>query len=270
MKGILYVCCCIALLSCHENKNNDPNIVDTSLMSGILAPAVLSYRVIAQHPHDETAYTQGLQLYQGKMYEGTGDFENSSLRITDYKTGKVEFKHMMGTKDIFGEGITILHDTLYQLTWQNNIVYVYSLKDLSKPVKTYHWPYEGWGITNNGTDLIISDGVNPNLYFVDPATFKIKSTVGVADNNGPVYEINELEYVDGYVYANKYTTNVILKIDPVSGHVVGIMHFDNLLPESEKKAGITDYFNGIAYDSTSKTFFITGKRWPKLYEIQIN
>jgi glutamine cyclotransferase len=143
-----------------------------------------------------------------------------SLRITDIKSGKVEHKHMMGTDKIFGEGITIFKDTIYQLTWQNNIVNVYTINNLDKPVKTFTWPYEGWGITHNNTDLIISDG-SANLYFVNPADFKLKSSVQVTDNIGPIKLLNELEYIDGYIFANVFESDFIIKIDPANGHVVG-------------------------------------------------
>ena len=253
-------------------NNSEDEPVDRDLLpqkTGIAAPATISYTLLAQHPHDTGSYTQGLELYKGKMYEASGDYENSSLRITDHKTGKVEKKHAMGSATIFGEGITILNDKIYQLTWQSNLVYVYNVQDITKPIQTFNWPYEGWGITNNGSDLIISDG-SANLYFVNPQDFKVKSTVAVQTNFGPVDNLNELEFIEGSVFANIYTTNKIVKINPESGHVTGIMEFKNLLLPSEVVAGRTDYFNGIAYDSTTKTMFVTGKRWPKLFEVRLN
>jgi glutamine cyclotransferase len=269
MKQILSILSLIVLLSACNNSTDkkDPEVAPPSY--GIAAPVQISYNIIAQHPHDTSAYTQGLQLYNGKMYEGTGDYETSSLRITDYKTGKVEKKHMMGSAKIFGEGINIFKNKIYQLTWQSNVVYVYDLNNIDKPIKTFNWPYEGWGITNNGTDLIVSDG-SANLYFVNPNDFKVKSTLGVVDNNGPVDQLNELEYINGFVYANVYQSNYIVKIDPESGHVVGKMTMANLLQPGDSIPGRTDVLNGIAYDSTTKTMFITGKRWPKLFEVKLN
>ena len=238
-----------------------------------LATPTIAYTILAQYPHDTGAYTQGLQLYNGKLYEGTGDFINSSLRITDIKTGKVEKKHMIGTDSIFGEGITIFKGKLYQLTWQSNIVYVYDINNIEKPIKTFKWPYEGWGITNNGTDLIISDG-SANLYFVNPDDFKVKSTIVVTDNStAPIPELNELEYIDGFVYANVYQSDYIVKVDPSSGHVMGKIFFTGF-PEQYFSnriiPGRTDVLNGIAWDSTSKKMYITGKRWPMLFEINLN
>lgn len=272
MKRFLGFLILVAVISCNDNSDSyDPSIVPPP--SGIAAPAQISYNIIAQHPHDTSAYTQGLELYKGKMYEATGDFENSSLRITDYTTGKVEQIHKMGKPmnagNIFGEGITIFKNKIYQLTWESNIVYVYNINDISKPVKTFKWPYQGWGITNNGTDLIVSDGTS-NLYIVNAEDFKVKSTIAVVSNKGPIDNLNELEYVNGFVYANVYETSTIVKIDLESGHVVGVMNFNNLLQQNEYVPGRTDYFNGIAYDSTSNTMFVTGKRWPKLFEVKMN
>jgi len=270
MKYFLALAIASLLFSC--NNNSDSPDHDSSIEPayvGIKPPAEITYNILAQHPHDTSAYTQGLQLYNGKLYEGTGDFETSSLRITDWKTGAVEKKHMMGTADVFGEGINIFKNKIYQLTWKNNIVYVYDLNNIDKPISTFKWPNEGWGMTNNGTDLIISDGTS-NLYFVNPDDFKIKNTIAVVDNNGPINELNELEFINGFVYANIYQSDNIVKIDPESGHVVGRMTFSNLLQDNEKIPGRTDVLNGIAYDSTTNTMLITGKRWPKLFEVKMN
>ena len=259
----------IALAAC-TNGDNDKVVEDDSVKP-VPTPAI-NYTILSQYPHDTSAYTQGLELYKGKMYEGTGDFENSSLRVTDYKTGKVEKKHMMGTKSIFGEGITIFKNKLYQLTWKSNIVYVYDLGNIDKPEKTFKWPYQGWGLTNNGTELIISDG-SSNLYFVNPDDFRLKSTIRVSDNSGPVSELNELEYIDGFVYANVYYKDIIVKIDPSSGQVVGKMDLSGLEEKFFPNQLLPDMgyvLNGIAYDSASKKMFITGKRWPKMFEVKLN
>ncbi len=259
----------VGVFSCNNNttSDNDPELNPAS--TGIAAPQNISYTILSQYPHDTSAYTQGLEIYQGKLYEGTGDYETSTLRITDWKTGKVTQSHNMGSEDIFGEGITIFKNKIYQLTWQNNLVYQYNINNINKPIKTFQWPYEGWGITNDGTNLIVSDGT-ANLYFVDPETFKVKSTIAVKDNMGSVPYLNELEYVNGFVYANVYESNFIVKIDPESGHVVGKMELANLLQPTDVVANRTNVLNGIAYDSTTKNFLVTGKRWPKLFEIKLN
>ena len=253
------------------NGGNGKADVDDTIKA--MATKDITFNIIAQYPHDTSAYTQGLQFFNGKLYEGTGDFATSSLRITDIKTGNVEKKHLMGSDKIFGEGINIFKGKIYQLTWQSHIVYVYDLNNIDKPVKTFNWPYEGWGITNNGTDLIISDG-SSNLYFVNPDDFKVKNTIAVTDNSSAlVRELNELEYIDGFVYANVYQTDYIVKIDPSSGHVVGKLNLPGL-PEQyfpdQIVPGRTDVLNGIAYDSTTKKLYVTGKRWPKMFEISLN
>jgi glutaminyl-peptide cyclotransferase len=257
----------VILAACNDTdtKGHDPSL-------DVKPTPVISFKVVSIYNHDTSAYTQGLEFYKGKLYEGTGDFKNSSLRITDYKTGRVEAKYMMGTDSIFGEGITILKDKLYQLTWESHIVYVYDPKNITKPVKTLKWPYEGWGMTNNGTDLIISDG-SANLYFVNPDDLRVKTTMSVNDNGGPVPYLNELEYIDGFIYANVFGKDYILKIDPSSGRVIAQMVFGNLIqqiaPGYVPKPG-DEVLNGIAYDSTSKKILVTGKRWPKMIEIKLN
>jgi glutamine cyclotransferase len=268
MKNYSALAVLIMLAAC-TNGDKEP-VVDESVIP-VPVPAI-AYTILSQYPHDTSAYTQGLEFYKGKLYEGTGDFENSSIRITDYKTGKVEKKHMMGSSSIFGEGITIFKNKLYQLTWKSNIVYVYDVTNFDKPVNTFKWPYEGWGLTHNGTDLIISDGTS-NLYFVTPENFRLKSTIRVTDNSGPVDDLNELEFIDGFVYANVYFKDFIVKIDPASGQVVGKIDLTGLKEKFFPNQVIperTDVLNGIAYDSTAKKIFITGKRWPKLFELKFN
>ena len=268
MKKYSAIAALIILAACN---GDDKKVVEDDSIKPKPIPAI-SYSIVAEYSHDTSAYTQGLEFHNGKLYEGTGDFETSSLRITDYKTGKVEKKHMMGSDKIFGEGITIFKNKIYQLTWQSHIVYVYDAANIDKPIKTFNWPYEGWGLTNNGTDLIISDGT-AKLYFVNADDFKLKSTISVTENGSPVYELNELEYVDGFVFANIYQTDKIVKIDPASGFVVGKISFadvltkrfgDKIVPER------TDVLNGIAYDSATKKFLVTGKRWPKMFELKFN
>jgi glutamine cyclotransferase len=270
MNKIIIASTLFLLASC--TNNDTPETDPTLIPATIAAPTQLLYNIVNTYPHDTSAYTQGLEIYNGKLYEGTGDFETSSLRITDIKTGKIEEIHKMGTDKIFGEGITIFKDKIYQLTWTNKIVYVYDVKNIDRPVATFKWPYEGWGITHHDNELIISDG-SANLYFVNPDDFKVKSTKQVRDNNGPVQYLNELEYVNGFIYANVYQSNYIVKIDPGSGYVVGKLDLPNLLEEYAPKEivpGKTDVLNGIAFDSTTQKIYITGKRWPKLFEIVLN
>ncbi len=242
--------------------------------NGIPAPAILGASLMAEYPHDTNAFTEGLLVHDGKLYEGTGETTNSFIQITNIKDGKVQNKYPVKDPAIFGEGINIFKDKLYQLTYQNHIVYVYNLTDLSTPIKTFPWNSEGWGMTNNGTELIISDGqTSGNLYFVNPETFKVRQIVQVKDNNGPINYINELEYINGYIYANVWGTTRIIKIDPANGYVVGVLETADILKNFYGGYPIKDMdnvLNGIAYDSTSKKIYITGKRWPKLFELKLN
>ncbi len=269
MKYLLLVFSIALIISCNNDNSGDtdPDIVTPHVETG--APANIPFTVIAQYPHDTSAFTEGLEFYDGKLYEGTGDWESSTLQIADPKTGKVLMKHKMGTDKIFGEGITIFKDKIYQLTWESNIVYVYDIKDPTKVIKTFNWPYQGWGMTHNDSNLIITDET-ANIYFVDPETFKVLNQISVTDNRGPVDAVNELEWVDGFIYANVFMTNRILKIDAESGRVVGQMIITNLLKPEETVAGRTDVLNGIAYNKETGTLFITGKRWPKIFELKLN
>jgi glutamine cyclotransferase len=234
------------------------------------------FSVDGVYPHDPTAYTQGLEYFNGKLYEGTGELGKSRLRIVDVKTGVAEKEHLLEDKTIFGEGITIFKNKLYQLTWQNNKIFEYNLNDITKPINTYSWSREGWGATNDGTNIIISDGRSSNLYFVKPdegkKTMTIQKTLPVIDNNGPVDSMNELELINGFVYANIWLTDNIVKIDTSNGHVVGILNLKGLLQQYAPGAKVSEeaVLNGIAYDSTTKKLFITGKDWPKLFELKLN
>ena len=258
--------------ACNENDTGtEPADGSAAPVTGIAAPKIITMNILGIYNHDTSAYTQGLEIYKGKMYESTGDFINSSIRITDVKTGRVDYKHMMGTDKIFGEGITIFKDKVYQLTWENNFVNVYDIQNLDKPVKTFTWPYQGWGITHDTAELIISDG-SANLYFVNPEDFKLKRTKQVTDNYGPLKGLNELEYIDGYVFANVYGSDFIVKIDPANGHVIGRIDLPGLITKYVK--GFTpdanEVLNGIAWDSATKKIYITGKHWPKMFEGTLN
>jgi glutamine cyclotransferase len=269
MKYILSLALIIFFAAC-TGGGDKPDVIDPTLVPKVTPK--ISYNIVNVYPHDTSAFTEGLQIYNGKFYEGTGMEQESTLRIVDIKTGKVEKKHFYTDTAIFGEGIQIFKGKIYQLTYKNHIVYVYDEKNIDKPIKTFQWPYEGWGMTNNGTDLIISDG-SSNIYFVDAETFKVKSIIAVTEDGKPIDSINELEYINGFIYANIWQTEDIVKIDPSTGFIVGKIELPNLKETYFPKEIIpdrTDVLNGIAYDSTTKKLFITGKRWPKMFEISLN
>lgn len=263
-------------ISCGGNSDSD---FDDSLPvikpNNIAAPAPMIFTVKGIYPHDASAFTQGLEFYKGKLYEGTGEYGKSRLRIVDLETGVAEKDHLMPDKTLFGEGITIFKDKLYQLTWKNNKVFVYHLNDITTPISTLKWNREGWGATHDGENIIISDGTS-KLYFVQPdeaaKEMKVMKIVTVMNHQGEVPYLNELEYIDGYIYSNIWFSNDIVKIDPENGHVVGVMNLAGLLKQYAPTAEVNPdaVLNGIAYDSVSKKIYVTGKLWPKLFELEIN
>ncbi|MBS1743897.1 MAG: glutaminyl-peptide cyclotransferase [Bacteroidetes bacterium] len=274
MKYINILLLVLLLGSCNnekDRKSNDDDATYTPASTGIPAPKSINYNIISEFSRDTASFTEGLELHNGRLYESGGEYGHSLLQFSNPGNGAIAEKAKLEDK-YFGEGITILKDKLYQLTYQENVGFVYDISNIQKPLKTFTWPYEGWGMTNNGTDLIIDAG-GATLYFVDPETFKIKTSLPVSDDRGPVNEINELEYIDGFIWANVWNTNRIVKIDPETGHVVGDMYLDKIASREGKFLGKafpnTDVLNGIAWDSTKKSMYITGKRWPKLYEVKL-
>ena len=269
----------ILLSSCGSDTQQGNSGIDNNVISTIPAPATIEYAILNAFPHDTTAFTQGLEMYDGKLIESTGLTGSSSLRKVDIKTGEI-IKKVSNPKDIFAEGVTIFRDTIYQLSWQNHVVFMYRAKDLSL-IGTIPWTAEGWGVTHDSTSLIISDGTD-KLYIVEPATLKLKRVLSVQDQYGPVNNLNELEMIDGYVYANRWQYDYILKIDPNNGIVVGMMNMKDFLQKNSRsnlsylqqsgsvavESGAV--LNGIAYDSVKKTILITGKLWPEVFEVKMN
>src|SRR6187200_2106013 len=215
-------------------------------------PPVLGHTIIQVYPHDTSFYTQGLTFYKGELYEGTGDpgyVGQSRLMKIDLKTGKALKKISLSDK-YFGEGITILRDSVYQLTWQEHKVFVYTLKDF-KLVTEYDITGEGWGITNDGQRLIVSTGSGV-LYYYDPSTFTLLSKSSIMEGNSQTFNLNELEYIDGFVYANQYQYPYILKIDPVTESVVAKYDVTDLWKKAQALKPDVDYPNGIAYNDMTK------------------
>ncbi len=256
--------------------NNKPDNTATTDDNSNPPPPLINYSIIKVYPHDTSSYTQGLELYNHNLYEGTGNYAHSKVLKTDLITGKIlQQTKTSNDSTVFGEGITILNNKIYELTWQTHKVNVYDLASFKK-INEFNWAFEGWGLTNNGKELIVSTG-SSNLYFVDPDSFKILRQVSVTDNNGPVSMLNELEFVKGFVYSNIYETDNIIKIDPATGNVVGKLDCSNILSKSGISYNPNEYsvntgyvLNGIAYDSSKNNFYITGKQWPALFEIKLN
>lgn len=224
------------------------------------------YEVVNTWPHDRHAFTQGLVYLKGILLESTGLNGESSLRKVDLETGHVR-QEIKLSSEFFGEGMTVLRDKVYQLTWQNQKGFVYDLETLA-PVEEFSYTGEGWGLTTDGQALILSDGTS-KLRFIDPTTFKVIRTISVLDHAGqPLTMLNELEYIQGEIFANVWQTPYVVRIDPATGKLLGVVDFSGLLPQSDYTTG-TDVLNGIAFDAAGGRIFVTGKNWPKLFEVRL-
>ncbi len=265
-KILLFFTAATLFLSCHNNNSGD------STDSVSAAPPLIQYNVVNIYPHDTSSFTEGLLVHNGQLYESTGGSPKDNEFVSwfgpvDLKTGKALKKVMLDTS-YFGEGITILNGKIYQLTWRGKIGFVYDEKTLQK-LKDFTYTGEGWSLTNDGKSLIMSDG-SSNLRYLDPESLQVQKIVSVEDNNGPVANVNELEWIHGSIYANVWQTNYIIKIDPSNGHVVGKLDLTQLYNEAKNKFAYADVLNGIAFDSAGNKVFVTGKTWPNLYEIKLN
>jgi glutamine cyclotransferase len=223
------------------------------------------FRVVRVYPHDRQAFTQGLLYRDGFLYESTGLYGFSSLRKVELATGRVVKQHRLDRR-YFGEGLTDWQGTLLQLTWQSNLGFIYDLASLSLR-GTFSYPGEGWGLAQDGQRLIMSDGT-AELRFLDPRTRRETGRMTVRDGALPLAGLNELEVVRGEILANVYPTGRIARISPRTGRVSGWIDLTGLLSPAERQAG-AEMLNGIAYDPRADRFFVTGKRWPKLYEIEL-
>jgi len=224
------------------------------------------YRVVNVYPHDREAFTQGLLFYSGFLYESTGLYGRSSLRKVELTTGKV-LQRVNISDRFFAEGLALLDGRLYQLTWQNGTGFVYDL-DTFKPAGQFSYPFEGWGLTTDGKGLILSDG-SSQIRFIEATNFTVQRMINVTENGGPVTNLNELEYIKGEIYANVWQTDRIVRIDPATGKVLNDYDLTGLLPLADRTPE-TDVLNGIAYDPAGDHLYITGKLWPKLFEIKLN
>lgn len=231
-----------------------------------LQPVEYSYSVLREYPHDVKAYTQGLQYVDGWLYEGTGNYGTSSLRKVNLESGKVE-KIRNLDPSLFGEGIAVLGKRIYQLTYKSQVGFVYDQESFEEIQKVYYQNKEGWGLTHNGEELIMSDGTHV-IYFLDPELFTVNRQIEVYDHEGLVDNLNELEFINGKIWANRYYTDEIVIIDPESGKVEGRINLKGILKITDRKPN-TDVLNGIAWDEEGDRLFITGKYWPKLFEISL-
>ncbi|MFN8258634.1 MAG: glutaminyl-peptide cyclotransferase [Bacteroidales bacterium] len=263
LNALLIIMCMI--LSC----NNDSPV--TNPKSSV---PIIPYTYVDSFPHDINSFTEGFSFYKGNLWESTGATENftqtrSLFGITDLKTGKIDVKSELDRNKFFGEGITILNGKIYQLTYKNKVGFVYDTLTFKK-IKEFPIPVqEGWGLTNDGKHLIMSDGTG-KLTFLDPEDLKVVKQLNVTIDGYTCEKLNELEHIKGFIYANIWTTRHIVKINPVTGEVVGKLDFTELAEDAKRiNPGIAE-MNGIAWDSLTDRIMITGKLWPKIYQVKFN
>ena len=225
-----------------------------------------SYRVVRSFPHDPSAFTQGLLYDDGFLYESTGQYGQSSLRKVELETGAILQLHQLDDR-FFAEGLALFGNRLLQLTWRANKGFAYRL-DSFEPLAEFAYPTEGWGLTHDGELLVMSDG-SATLYFRDPFTFAEVSRVAVVAQGRPVSQLNELEWIAGEVFANIWQTDTIARIDPATGQVAGWIDLTGLLSDADRRGSNAEVLNGIAYDPEGERLFVTGKWWPKLYQIEL-
>lgn len=237
------------------------------LMFSDIIPTTGSYRVINTYPHDKQAYTQGLLVYNGYLYESTGKEGRSTLRKVDIETGEVLVQHKLDNK-FFGEGLAYLDGRFYQLTWLKNTGFVYDADSFTQ-INTIHYDTQGWGLTTDGQNLFMSDGTN-KIYILEPDYFTVISSFEVYDNQKAVYQLNELEYINGVLWANIFTTNLIASIDPATGKVLAYYDFTGIIDKYDKNLDSEEVLNGIAWDSKDEKMFITGKHWSKIFEVDLH
>lgn len=254
---------CVAAAACSGRPRNTKT--DNTAPTPI-RPVWYGYTVVASYPHLRTSYTQGLQYAGGEMWEGTGERGSSVLQRIDLESGEANVVARLPRSE-FGEGITLLGDKIYQLTWTSNKAHVYDAAS-GRKLRTFLYAGEGWGLTTDGSMLYMSDGTE-TIDVRDPATFDVKRRITVTLEGEPLRLLNELEWIDGRIWANVYTTDYIVIIDPSTGVVEGIADMRGLLPDEERDAA-TDVLNGIAYDAATGRIFVTGKNWSRIYEITLH
>ena len=233
---------------------------------------VARFKTVRSWPHDPGAFTQGLDFHDGRLYEGTGVEGQSTLREVTLETGAVVRKVDL-PQNVFGEGITVLGDRIYQVTWTSGKGFVYDLRTF-RLVREFPYEGQGWGLTNDGTSLILSDG-SATLRFLDPTTFAVQRTITVRDGTRDVAKLNELEMVNGEIWANVWETSSLLRINPATGAVIGWVNLEGVFTESDRRRYLkpgqqVDVLNGIAYDEAANRLVVTGKWWPRLYEITVD
>ena len=247
-------------------SNKSQTVIRFIIIYSDIVPERNGFKVIHTFPHDIEAFTQGLLFSEGVLYEGTGQETGSSLREVELETGKV-IRQLNLESSLFGEGITLYRDRIYQVTWQNKVGFAYD-RSTFKLINKIYYQTQGWGLTTMDDKIIMSDGSNV-LYFFEPEVFTVVSRLEVYDNEKKIDQLNELEYINGEIWANIWMSDLIARIDPATGKVNSYVDLSTIFPESKRREINADVLNGIAYDARNNRIFVTGKRWPKLYEIRV-
>ena len=269
MKVIVFILSVVSFVACNSNNSSNDN---TSNERKTNATPIVYYATTAMYPHDTTSYTEGFLIHEGKFFESTG-YDSSYPKTRslfgelDLKTGRIAIKVELDKKKYFGEGIAFLNNKIYQITYKTKIGFIYDAKTFRREGEFTFPSAEGWGMTTDSTYLIMTDGTD-KLTWIDPASFQVIKTVDVTDENGAVKDINELEYIKGFIYANVYQTSYVVKIDPSNGKVVGKFDFITLVNEQKNEFPGVKEMNGIAYNPATSKMYVTGKLWPNIYEIQ--
>lgn len=230
------------------------------------AVPIYDYQVVARYPHNNQSFTQGLLIHDGRLYENTGRYGQSALMEVRLEDGEILRSKALGRR-YFGEGIAVVEDRIYQLTWRENAVFVYDLETFEL-LDSHYLPTEGWGLTYDGSQLLLSDG-SDRLYYVDPEGFQITGNVQITLEGRPLHNVNELEYIHGEVWANIWMTDRLARIDPATGHVNGIVDLTGLRQQT-RVGGAEAVLNGIAWDAETDRIFVTGKLWEHLFEVTVH
>lgn len=255
---------CASMRSGPEEQSNVPAVNKPVTGPDIRARQV-AYEVVNSYPHDPTSFTQGLLWHDGGFYESTGQYGQSKLRRLEFPSGK-GLKGISLSPELFGEGLALVGSRLIQLTWKSHRGFVYDLNTF-RLLREFSYDTEGWGLTYDGKNLILSDG-SSDLFYLDTQTFRPVRKLAVRMNGRPIRELNELEFIDGEIWANAWQTDLILRIDPSTGRVTSFLDLSGILAPSDK-TGMEDVLNGIAYDAEHKRIFVTGKLWPRIFEIKV-
>lgn len=263
MKKILLTVVILAVLIGTGCNNEESN---TDLTPALPTVPTMTFSIVSQHAHDTSYFTEGLEFYKGMLLESTGLEKKSKLARYDLATGKID-KEISLDSTSFGEGVSVFRDTVYQLTYRESKVNVYDVKDFRK-IKELPFNGEGWGLTHDSTALIATNGSN-NLYYYQPGTFKLLKKVEITEAGSPVTNLNEVEYINGFMYANQWQYDYILKIDPIKGEVVAKMDLSSVKQRELAQNPKAEVLNGIAYNPETKKFYVTGKNWSKIYELQV-